>query len=234
MDYWSLRVIYIDHIFWSSMMLMVLFVFVLCFFFSSRRRHTRCALVTGVQTCALPISGLEPISAMLRVGKDAGELGIDDDPVRLRRVLQDNVGHHAGEVRPYACRCRADRPVEPLAGVNPPTLFPRQFSRKEVANRFLKELSELRLIALSLQERARPIGYIRQHQIEDRARQRDHEPIVSLVAPDLIRGALRAGGYRSRDSDPPEGVAERPAPMGQPLFREPAGPHQQRSTNKKN
>src|SRR3546814_1603432 len=28
---------------------------VMCFFFSSRRRHTRCALVTGVQTCALPI-----------------------------------------------------------------------------------------------------------------------------------------------------------------------------------
>src|SRR3546814_2823892 len=27
----------------------------MCFFFSSRRRHTRCALVTGVQTCALPI-----------------------------------------------------------------------------------------------------------------------------------------------------------------------------------
>src|SRR3546814_2019716 len=26
-----------------------------CFFFSSRRRHTRCTLVTGVQTCALPI-----------------------------------------------------------------------------------------------------------------------------------------------------------------------------------
>src|SRR3546814_16457234 len=25
------------------------------FFFSSRRRHTRCALVTGVQTCALPV-----------------------------------------------------------------------------------------------------------------------------------------------------------------------------------
>src|SRR3546814_1910943 len=36
-------------------------MFVFCeyyfiFFFSSRRRHTRCALVTGVQTCALPIS----------------------------------------------------------------------------------------------------------------------------------------------------------------------------------
>src|SRR3546814_8047477 len=31
--------------------------FLVVFFFSSRRRHTRCALVTGVQTCALPIFG---------------------------------------------------------------------------------------------------------------------------------------------------------------------------------
>src|SRR3546814_10639841 len=31
-------------------------VFFFLFFFSSRRRHTICALVTGVQTCALPIS----------------------------------------------------------------------------------------------------------------------------------------------------------------------------------
>src|SRR3546814_5766639 len=36
----------------------VIVIYFLCFvfFFSSRRRHTRCALVTGVQTCALPIS----------------------------------------------------------------------------------------------------------------------------------------------------------------------------------
>src|SRR3546814_4539076 len=33
-----------------------LIVYIICFFFSSRRRHTRCSLVTGVQTCALPIS----------------------------------------------------------------------------------------------------------------------------------------------------------------------------------
>src|SRR3546814_7835500 len=32
--------------------MMILYI---VFFFSSRRRHTRCALVTGVQTCALPI-----------------------------------------------------------------------------------------------------------------------------------------------------------------------------------
>src|SRR3546814_822525 len=45
-----------------------IFVYVLryCFFFSSRRRHTRCALATGVQTCALPISfGLSFIIAEL-------------------------------------------------------------------------------------------------------------------------------------------------------------------------
>src|SRR3546814_11359395 len=39
------------------------------FFFSSRRRHTRCALVTGVQTCALPIceaeAGLASLMAIL-------------------------------------------------------------------------------------------------------------------------------------------------------------------------
>src|SRR3546814_5205873 len=32
-----------------------MYVCVFVCFFSSRRRHTRCALVTGVQTCALPI-----------------------------------------------------------------------------------------------------------------------------------------------------------------------------------
>src|SRR3546814_2961156 len=37
------------------------------FFFSSRRRHTRCALVTGVQTCALPIYGILDDRALGRV-----------------------------------------------------------------------------------------------------------------------------------------------------------------------
>src|SRR3546814_3986551 len=41
---------------------------VLCFFFSSRRRHTRCALVTGVQTCALPICA----GCLLREGARIG------------------------------------------------------------------------------------------------------------------------------------------------------------------
>src|SRR3546814_11087076 len=38
------------------------------FFFSSRRLHTRCALVTGVQTCALPILQGHEIAARARFG----------------------------------------------------------------------------------------------------------------------------------------------------------------------
>src|SRR3546814_10195681 len=39
----------------------------LCFLFSSRRRHTRCALVTGVQTCALPICTQNVVRVLLPV-----------------------------------------------------------------------------------------------------------------------------------------------------------------------
>src|SRR3546814_944684 len=44
------------------------------FFFSSRRRHTSCALVTGVQTCALPIfpKGEQRRLDLMRVQIDAG------------------------------------------------------------------------------------------------------------------------------------------------------------------
>src|SRR3546814_16627365 len=42
-----------------------------CFFFSSRRRHTRCALVTGVQTCALPITKEALFHALDRYAPDA-------------------------------------------------------------------------------------------------------------------------------------------------------------------
>src|SRR3546814_5997380 len=50
------------------------------FFFSSRRRHTRCALVTGVQTCALPIFTFRSVGFL---GKLIGEAieEIDRKPV---------------------------------------------------------------------------------------------------------------------------------------------------------
>src|SRR3546814_5371762 len=54
----------------------------MCFFFSSRRRHTRCALVTGVQTCALPIYALvagtalrQRLSRRRRLYRGASRLG---------------------------------------------------------------------------------------------------------------------------------------------------------------
>src|SRR3546814_10039744 len=43
------------------------------FFFSSRRRHTRCALVTGVQTCALPIlTGFVPAIGFIPIAIATG------------------------------------------------------------------------------------------------------------------------------------------------------------------
>src|SRR3546814_11560726 len=46
-----------------------LWSFLHLFFFSSRRRHTRCALVTGVQTCALPIFR-SACAAIAKLGPD--------------------------------------------------------------------------------------------------------------------------------------------------------------------
>src|SRR3546814_5671030 len=64
-----------------SVLLIIDFVILLCiciFFFSSRRRHTRCALVTGVQTCALPISAPVQVKSPvagdgLRFSRDGGQ-----------------------------------------------------------------------------------------------------------------------------------------------------------------
>src|SRR3546814_13949248 len=87
---------------------------VLVFFFSSRRRHTRCALVTGVQTCALPICGKRrmrlvdlkavalveqpDVDALLRhrveeIGEDkAGDAGAREHPHDLHREARDEIG----------------------------------------------------------------------------------------------------------------------------------------------
>src|SRR3546814_7976641 len=66
------------------------------FFFSSRRRHTRCALVTGVQTCALPIcwsrrnpmkpeQGMAPLRARLRSARNAARRA----PTRATAIERD-------------------------------------------------------------------------------------------------------------------------------------------------
>src|SRR3546814_5197729 len=62
------------------------------FFFSSRRRHTRCALVTGVQTCALPISPAASFSGRSRedqeLAAEAAPTGVcGDQAVAARRCV---------------------------------------------------------------------------------------------------------------------------------------------------
>src|SRR3546814_10856104 len=57
------------------------------FFVSSRRRHTRCALVTVVQTCALPISSPG-------AGDLVNLLGAEDDVDRLGTWLGDRSDEH--------------------------------------------------------------------------------------------------------------------------------------------
>src|SRR3546814_3714647 len=71
------------------------------FFVSSRRRHTGCALVTGVQTCALPIL----LAAMGRA--EARSLNFDTsllyDPMihyNDVRNLVSNIGHDVEEPQP--------------------------------------------------------------------------------------------------------------------------------------
>src|SRR3546814_11049684 len=49
-----------------------------CLLFSSRRRHTRCALVTGVQTCALPILSHFKDESAVNALLEASELPQDD------------------------------------------------------------------------------------------------------------------------------------------------------------
>src|SRR3546814_15641857 len=113
------------------------------FFFSSRRRHTRCALVTGVQTCALPILKLKDgtlipaslvvmavgIRPSVALARDAGlavgrGIQVDDhmvtsDPAVLAvGECVEHDGQVYGLVAPLwdMCRSLADRSEQPRVG----------------------------------------------------------------------------------------------------------------------
>src|SRR3546814_7940074 len=76
----------------------ILVGWLLCFF-SSRRRHTRCALVTGVQTCALPILAdlrviiAEAVDWLAPGGALVAEHG--DDQGAVTRALAASAGFDA-------------------------------------------------------------------------------------------------------------------------------------------
>src|SRR3546814_14312667 len=65
------------------------------FFFSSRRRHTRCALVTGVQTCALPITcRFDQVSGVFH---SAHQFLADDQLLDLRSAFVNAEDTHIAE-----------------------------------------------------------------------------------------------------------------------------------------
>src|SRR3546814_18935637 len=79
----------------SSLLIFFLCVmYILCFFFSSRRRHTRCALVTGVQTCALPILSFPVGQFETFEGLDADIRLQDVGAERVKNFLKFRQGHH--------------------------------------------------------------------------------------------------------------------------------------------
>src|SRR3546814_11537436 len=63
------------------------------FFFSSRRRHTRCALVTGVQTCALPIS-----LWVDRLSSGRAPMGVELSEADGERIIRLVAAHVGAEV----------------------------------------------------------------------------------------------------------------------------------------
>src|SRR3546814_12487773 len=72
------------------------------FVFTSRRRHTSCALVTGVQTCALPISAQADLALLA---------GGDDDVAVVERAQ-----NHLGARQRHADRAGAAAAPNRIAG----------------------------------------------------------------------------------------------------------------------
>src|SRR3546814_4116748 len=71
-----------------------MFLILFClFFFSSRRRHTRCALVTGVQTCALPIYLSKIEAGKLELWEEEVDLG---SLIERCRVFIEEQAHNKG------------------------------------------------------------------------------------------------------------------------------------------
>src|SRR3546814_2260691 len=75
-------------------------LYCLVFFFSSRRRHTRCALVTGVQTCALPIyiradAGDASLPVLIWGAQRCAQPGLDDEQFAWLRDAEFAVSEDA-------------------------------------------------------------------------------------------------------------------------------------------
>src|SRR3546814_18798602 len=99
---------------------------VLYVFFSSRRRQTRCALVTGVQTCALPISeiaSVEKAVPRIRSALDEAETVVEAKSTEFRTEAWRELGEKtvafdttAQELAAVTDRMRRTEIVSPVRG----------------------------------------------------------------------------------------------------------------------
>src|SRR3546814_1010609 len=114
--------------FFIFVFIFLFYFFILCwfFFFSSRRRHTRCALVTGVQTCALPICDVPAELGLERPDQHAGRTdgagadhhGQESDRGDHPAIVNAMASKAVGQLRDGGRR-RTDHECRPLAGICP-------------------------------------------------------------------------------------------------------------------
>src|SRR3546814_8385758 len=79
------------------------------FFFSSRRWHTRCALVTGVQTCALPICQASNNGVPAKAGKAFLQVAADRPTESAERLI--------APVSPYVVQAGSIIPAALITGI---------------------------------------------------------------------------------------------------------------------
>src|SRR3546814_14092873 len=72
-------------------------LFYMFFVVSSRRRHTRCALVTGVQTCALPICRVSMVSEVWTLTPRLWHGGAHGESRERRDARPQGEGEDGGE-----------------------------------------------------------------------------------------------------------------------------------------
>src|SRR3546814_7616546 len=83
------------------------------FFFARRRRHTSCALVTGVQTCALPISNFDLLEIL-----DAPEVPVHADGAEIGGRHTERFGADLGVPAVEAAKVEIGFAVRKLARLN--------------------------------------------------------------------------------------------------------------------
>src|SRR3546814_14885540 len=119
----------------------------ICFFFSSRRRHTRCALVTGVQTCALPIC---PAATM----KVAGPIS---DAADSREPPRSSTG--TAVVAPAAIVALPDDRRDAVAGAR--SRDRREQNGRESCRERVWQYGLITVVAVSLQKNTRDEDQLR-------------------------------------------------------------------------